>query len=55
MAHLYIDRESPTAKALYILDAAQKQTVYMGEGFKVLESVRRYLYRTASPSLWRVA
>jgi hypothetical protein len=22
MAHLYIDRESPTAKALYILDAA---------------------------------
>lgn len=49
----YLNHESATFKALRIVDAAQVSVMPTTEGARVLESIRRYLYKTAPGDLWR--
>lgn len=49
----YLNHNSATFKALRIVDAAQVGVMPTTEGARVLESIRRYLYKTAPGDLWR--
>lgn len=45
--------QSSAYHALKIIDAAQRKMEYQNEGYWVLESIRRHMYRTAPADLWR--
>ena len=55
MRYHYINRQSATAQALYLIDAAQRKTPYMTEGYAILERVRRRIYMSHAADLWSVA
>jgi hypothetical protein len=48
----YLNHNSATFKALRIVDAAQVGVMPTTEGARVLESIRRYLYKTEPGDLW---